>query len=73
MTTQAFQKFKTGDRVIVPGWVDGYGVDHSGTIIEVKLWFRDTCGEHFLYTVRYDRPDCEGRRLTVVQNLNLKQ
>jgi len=57
-----FQDLKTGDRVTVPGWVDGYGIDHSGTITEIEL-----CCDVPLITVMYDKPDCEGRRGNVVR------
>ena len=54
-------KIKEFDRVIVPAWVDGYGEDRTGRVMDVSCFMEIT-----LFTVRYDYPDPNGRMGTVV-------
>ena len=55
------RKIKEFDRVIVPAWVDGFGEDRLGRVMDVSRFMGVT-----LVTVRYDYPDPNGRMGTVV-------
>ena len=55
------RKIKEFDRVIVPAWVDGFGEDRLGRVMDVSCFMGLT-----LITVRYDYPDPNGRMGTVV-------
>ena len=55
------RKIKETDKVIIPALVDGYGVDRSGRVIEIKPFMGRK-----LVTVKYDNPDPNGRMVVVV-------
>jgi hypothetical protein len=54
-------KIREFDRVVLPAWVDGFGEDRSGRVTEVRTFMGRT-----LITVKYDRPDPNGRTGIVV-------
>ena len=55
------RKIKETDKVIIPALVDGYGVDRSGRVIEIKPFMGRK-----IVTVKYDIPDPNGRMVVVV-------
>ena len=61
------RKIKVTNRVILPAYVDGFGEDRSGTVTEVKPCFGRT-----LVTVKYDKPDPDGRMGIVVYEHQVK-
>jgi hypothetical protein len=55
------RRIKEGNKVMIPAFVDGFGEDRSGRVTEVETFMGRT-----LVTVRYDKPDPNGRMGNVV-------